>query len=154
MDEERRAVTYALKILAGRDHSEAELRRKLAVKGFPDMTAERVIDKLRQSGYLDDERFALTWAESAIRNGRGYGCRLKADLSRRGVAEDLITHTLQRLGSEHDEGTVLAGLMARKFAGFDSIHADDRQKRRVISYFQRRGFSLAAILKMLRDAGE
>lgn len=154
MDDERRAVTYALKILAGRDHSEAELRRKLAVKGFPDMTAERVIDKLRQSGYLDDERFALTWAESAIRNGRGYGCRLKADLSRRGVAEDVIAHALQRLEAEHEESAVLSDLMARKFAGFDFRQTDDRQKRRVISYFQRRGFSLAAILKMLRGPAE
>ncbi len=154
MDEERRALAHALKVLAGRDHSEAELRRKLSQKGFPDTAADSVVGKLRSSGYVDDERFALAWAESAIRNGRGYGFRLKADLSRRGVAEDVITRTLQRLGDEHDENAVLADLMARKFTGFDTVHADDRQKRRVIGYFQRRGFSLAAILKVLRDAGE
>lgn len=154
MAEDRRALAYVMKILAGRDHSEAELRRKLALKGFPDMAADSVVDKLRDSGYVDDERFALAWAESAIRNGRGYGYRLKADLLRRGVAEDVITRTLQRLGDEHDENAVLADLMARKFAGFDSVHADDRQKRRVIGYFQRRGFTLAAILKMLRATEE
>lgn len=154
MDEERRALAYAVKILAGRDHSEAELRRKLALKGFPDLAADSVVGKLRSLGYVDDERFARAWAESAIRNGRGYGCRLRADLSRRGVAEDVIGHTLQKVGEEHDESAVLADLMARKFAGFDSVHGDDRQKRRVIGYFQRRGFSLAAILKLLRDAGE
>ena len=154
MDEERRALAYAVKILAGRDHSEAELRRKFALKGFPDMAADSAVGKLRSVGYVDDERFALAWAESAIRNGRGYGCRLRADLLRRGVAEDVITRTLQKLGAEHDEFDVLADLMARKFAGFDSVHGDDRQKRRVIGYFQRRGFSLAAILQVLRGMGE
>jgi len=154
MGEERSATAYALKILAGRDHSEAEMRRKLAVKGFSPVTADRVIEKLHRSGYLDDERFAFAWAESALRNGRGYGYRLKAELSRRGVVDDIIDHVLGRLASEHDEMATLAGLMARKFAGFDSRHADDRQKRRVISYLQRRGFSLAAILRVLREAGE
>jgi regulatory protein len=44
--------------------------------------------------------------------------------------------------------------MARKFEGFDPQRADERQKRRVISYFQRRGFSIAAILRVFRDRGE
>lgn len=154
MGDERSATAYALKILAGRDHSEAEMRRKLAVKGFSPVMADRVIEKLHRSGYLDDERFAFAWAESALRNGRGYGYRLKAELSRRGVVDDIIDRVLGRLASEHDEMATLAGLMARKFAGFDSRHADDRQKRRVISYLQRRGFSLAAILRVLREAGE
>ncbi|HOP41845.1 MAG TPA: RecX family transcriptional regulator [Geobacteraceae bacterium] len=44
--------------------------------------------------------------------------------------------------------------MARKFEGFVPQQADERKKRRVISYFQRRGFSLAAIVRVFRDSEE
>jgi regulatory protein len=154
MPEARSPLAPALNLLSRRDHSEAELRRKLAPKGFPAEALDEVMARLRDAGYLDDKRFARGFAESALRNGRGYGFRLRLELSRRGIAEEIIEETLTALGAEYEETTTLSELMARKFEGFDPHQADDRQKRRVISYFQRRGFSLAAIVRVFRDRGE
>lgn len=154
MPEKRSALVLALNILSRRDHSEAELRRKLSIKGFPTETLDETMARLRSSGYLDDRRFAHGFAESAIRNGRGYGFRLRLELARRGVPEGIIEETLATLGAEYDEIATLAELMARKFEGFVPHQADERTKRRVISYFQRRGFSLAAIVRVFRDREE
>jgi regulatory protein len=151
MDEARRALGIALNMLSRRDHSEAEVRRRLAAKGFSHDTGDEVIAGLREVGYLNDRRFARAYAESAIRNGRGYGFRLRLDLSRRGIDEEIIADAMDEVGAEYDEITTLTGLMARKFAGFDPRQADDRLKRRVVGYFQRRGFSLAAIVRVMRE---
>lgn len=151
MDDAGRALGIALAMLSRRDHSETEVRRRLSAKGFPDEVVDRVLARLVEAGYLDDRRFARVFAESAIRNGRGYGYRLRYDLSRRGVDEAIITDALGELGAEYDELAVLHGLMAKRFADFDPLTVDGRRKRRVMAYFQRRGFSLAAISQVMRD---
>jgi regulatory protein len=154
MPEARPLLALALNLLSRRDHSEAELRRKLSTKGFSAEELDAVMTRLLDAGYLDDRRFAHSFADAAIRNGRGYGFRLRMDLSRRGIQDEIIEDTLATLGTEYDEITTLSELMERKFKGFDPQRADERQKRRVISYFQRRGFSLAAIVRVFRDMEE
>ncbi len=151
MDEAQRAYIFALKALTRRDHSEAELRRKMNDRGISAGVADSLVESLKRSGYLDDRRFALRWAESAVRNGKGYGFRLRFELSRRGIADDLASEIAERMGAEHNEAEAIRSLVARKFSGFAPLSADDRQKRRVISYLQRRGFNLSAILHVFRD---
>jgi regulatory protein len=151
MEDTCKALASAFRTLTYRDHSEAELRRKLQDKGFSGGEVEAVIEKLRRLGYLDDKRFAEQWAESAIRNGRGYGPRLRIELLRRGVPDSLITDVLAKLEDDYGEKETLAALAARKFSGFDPASADDREKRRVINYLRRRGFSLTAILMFFRE---
>ncbi|MRR57656.1 MAG: regulatory protein RecX [Deltaproteobacteria bacterium] len=153
MPEARSPLALAVDLLSRRDHSEAELRRKLSPKGFSAEALDEAMTRLKDAGYLDDRRFAGSFAEAAIRNGRGYGFRLRLELSRRGIQDEIIEDTLTALGDEFDEITTLSELMARKFEGFDPQQAEERQKRRVISYFQRRGFSLAAIVRVFRDRG-
>ena len=139
----------ALRVLALRDHSEAELRRKLKQKGYQAEESEQTLARLRELGYLDDARFARQFAASALRNGRGYGARLKLELARRGVAEALIREALSELSQEFGEAELLDRMLARRFAGFQAAGATDKEKRRVVGYLQRKGFSLSAILARL-----
>jgi regulatory protein len=150
VDEGKRALASALRILARRDMSSAELCHRLTVRGFPETLAGETVSRLRDAGYLDDRRFARQWAESAIRNGRGYGLRLRLELARHRVPEEIAAEVLVALAAEYDETETLENLLARKFAGFNHSSATDREKRRVVLYLQRRGFSIAAIFEALR----
>lgn len=153
-DETGRALDCAVRALARRDHSIAELERKLRERKISGTAAAAVIARLVQSGYLDDRRFAERWAEAAVRNGRGYGVRLRQDLARRGVSREIIEEVLAGIAAIHPEDDTLTALAERRFAGFVPGAASDREKRRVIAYLQRRGFSLAAILRYFRDADD
>ena len=140
----------ALRVLALRDHSEAELRRKLKQKGYDEAGVEASVARLKELGYLDDARFARGFAESSIRNGRGYGARLKLELSRRGVAGGIIQEALAELSEEYGETEVLSRTIERRYPGFDPGSASDKEKRKVVGYLQRKGFSLSAILAGLK----
>ncbi|KAF0220914.1 MAG: regulatory [Geobacteraceae bacterium] len=146
MEEAEKAFVRALGFLARRDHSEAELVRKLREKGISAGVIAEVVQRLKDLRYLDDRRFAEQWAQSAVKSGRGYGPRLRQELSQRGVAREIITEVLAGIAAEHDETETLTALIARKFAGFDPMAASDREKRRLFNYLQRRGFSTAVIL--------
>lgn len=148
------AFDSSLKILSLRDHSEAELRRKLTAKGYEEQGIEESVARLKELGYLDDLRFARSFASSALRNGRGYGGRLKLELSRRGVAPAIVSEVLAELSAEYDERELLAQLIERRYAGFDAATAPDKEKRKVVGYLQRRGFSLSAIFAALKGAPE
>jgi regulatory protein len=124
--------------------------RKLKEKGIDAAQVNETIARLRESGYLDDRRYAREWAESAVRNGRGYGPRLRLDLERRGVPPDVVAEVLAAITGEYGEIETLTALLAKKFAGFFPSSATDREKRRVMQYLQRRGFSTAAIFQAFR----
>lgn len=151
MDEGKRALAYALRILSRRDSSVAGVVRKLIEKGFAEPVVTETIVRLQEYSYLDDRRFARQWAESAIRNGRGYGPRIRLDLARHGVPTEIVSETLSTLNAEYDEIETINSLLKRKFAGFCPASASDREKRRVIQYLQRRGFSIAAIFCAFRN---
>ena len=146
----KRPLAFALRILARRDTSAAEISRRLKEQGIPAEQVNETVARLQEAGYLDDRRFAREWAASALRNGRGFGPRIRLDLRRLGVSADIIDEVMAHISGEYDEMETLNGLLERKFIGFSPSSASDKEKRRVMHYLQRRGFSSAAIFQAFR----
>jgi regulatory protein len=149
-DNGKQALAAALRILTRRDLSSAELTRRLLGKGFSDAIASDAVSRLLEAGYLNDRRFALQWAESAIRNGRAFGPRIRLGLTRQLIPDEIAAEVMESLSSDYDEMETLSALLSRKFAGFVPSSAGDREKRRVVQYLQRRGFSTSAIFRAFR----
>lgn len=154
MERERTPLSSALDILSRRDHSEAELARKLRRKGFGEEEVEGAVGRLRELGYLDDRRIAGRLAETAVASGRMVGERLRGDLTRRGITRAIAEEALAAASAGHDERSAVTELLGRKFPGFDPGSADPKQKRRIVGWFQRRGYSLAAVLAAMRVSVE
>jgi len=91
----------ALRYLAQREHSRAELERKLArfVDAEPDETSARAqiaaaLDELAAKGFLSDQRAADSVLSS---QGARFGSRrLKQTMQAKGLAPDLVASTLQQ----------------------------------------------------------
>ena len=132
-------------MLARRDHSRAELSRKLVRYVREDNPAEIncVLDELDRNGLLSDERFASAVARS--RAQRFGDARIRYDLRRFGVAEDLSAAALARLaGSE----VVRAGAVRSK--RFGALPASAAERAKQARFLQSRGFSLDSIYQVLR----
>jgi SOS response regulatory protein OraA/RecX len=90
----------ALRYLAQREHSRAELERKLAraVQDLPEASAQAQIsaalDELAAKGLLSEERTAQS---VLLSQGRRFGTRrLRQTLQAKGLAPDLVADTLQQ----------------------------------------------------------
>jgi regulatory protein len=151
MTEETRARESALRFLARRDHSASEIRRKLIQKGFSPQIAESTIESLLEKGYLDDRRYAERWASAALDGGRCYGLRLRAELRQRGVDPATASEVLTELTCDRNESQDLRILVSRRFPEFNPKTAEDRDKRRIFGFLQRRGFSSGAIIALFKD---
>ncbi|MFT4170984.1 MAG: recombination regulator RecX [Rhodocyclaceae bacterium] len=135
----------ALRLLATREHSQVELRRKLAARAEEGDDIEAVIGRLSETGLQSDERFAESYVRSrAERVGAG---RLKRELSDRGVSAEIVesalAHTL-----EEDEPTRARAVWRKKFG---NAPQDAKEWARQARFLQARGFSADIIRKLLKE---
>ena len=141
----------ALKLLTRRDYSQSELRQRLSDKGFEHDLIEAALQRCLELGYLDDERFANTRARSLVNSGRAVGIRLLNELKKAGIERPLAERALATAESEADLPALVDDIRQRKFPGFEFNRATDKEKNRVVSYLQRRGFPVSMILDVLKN---
>jgi len=134
----------AVRMLARREHSAFELRRKLQHKDIAEAEIEQAIAQLQQEGLLSDERYAESYIH--MRMNKGYGpLKIELELKERGVAESDFRHHLYC--GEIDWSTVLGAAYAKKYG---SRPCDDYQeKAKRVRYLQYRGFALDAIRELI-----
>ncbi len=84
-------------------------------------------------------------------SGRAVGSRLLAELKQQGLDEQTARAASEEASSEIDQDQLLTDALQKRFASFCYAEADDRQRRRVIQYFLRRGFSLSRVLTILKE---
>lgn len=129
----------ALRLLARREHSRAELSQKLVAQTASSQVVTQVLDALEAKKQLSEERFA---EERARQLARKYGAaRVRRDLLARGVAEETVT----RLSAAHAAEDVVRAraILERKYKG--TAAATPREKARRVRFLQGRGFSLETI---------
>jgi len=135
----------AMNLLARREHSAQELRRKLKSKGHPPELIDPAIIRLQKEHLLDDGRF--TEAYIRYRRERGYGpVRIRQELGEKGVQEDLIAEYLDERDSDWREH-VLA-VREKKFT--QQLPDDFKERARQARFLQYRGFTQAQIQSALQ----
>ncbi len=145
------AFSVALRLLGRCDRSETQIREKLKQRGFSSSAIATAIARCYDYRYLDDRRYALGRARSLMRNGKGVGGRILADLRQRGIADDLAQVALDEVSSEFSLEGLFHQELSRRFPGFCYASATANERRRLISYFQRRGFPLSDIFSWLQQ---
>jgi regulatory protein len=137
----------AVRLLARREHTRAELARKLAPHGTSE-EIETVLNELANTGLQSDARFAESYLRSqAPRLG---GARLRQTLRTKGVASVLIEAQLAgtALADEIDRAR---DIWTRKFA---VPPADAREWAKQARFLQSRGFATDVIRRLLKNIEE
>lgn len=143
-DADVRAI--ALGLLARREHSRDELRRKLASRGFDADGVNSLLDKLAAERLQSDARFAEAYVHA--RQARGVGpVRIRIELEERGVSDALIDEYVD----ERAEGW-RDSLVAEYRKRFGDTSADGYAERaRRGRFLQQRGFSPGMIGRLLNE---
>jgi regulatory protein len=129
----------ALRHLVRREHSRAELARKLAPHAESPQALETVLAELAQRKQLSDERYAETRAHWLSRK---YGAaRIRQDLKAHGVADAVI----DRVSPEGDLAKAKA-ILARKYREPATTREEKAKRAR---FLQSRGFSYDVVGRLL-----
>jgi regulatory protein len=135
----------ALRLLARREHSRAELRRKLASHVEEGADLDALLDDFTKRGWLSEERFV----EQTVRaKARKYGpLKIAHHLREKGIGQEGVDRGLALAKAE--EGEALAAAWRSRFG---RLPADEAQKAKQVRFLQQRGFSLEAVLRFLRSS--
>ncbi len=137
----------ALNLLAMREHSRAELARKLAPHAESDEAVVAVIETLEQAGHLSERRFV----ESVIRRrSERYGSRLiEYELQGHRIADDVSGPLLRELAADERQRALAVW---RKRFGRAPEDLPERAKQQ--RFLARRGFDaeiIASVFRAIRD---
>jgi regulatory protein len=149
-DPARAAFVSALRMLAGRELSEAQVRERLARKGFPPGAVEDAVTRLMREGAIDDRRAALSRARTELLlRGRG-SSRVLQQLRAIGIAGGTAEEALAEAIGDLEETTLVARALDRRLRGRPAQVRDRAEFRRLYRYLAGQGFSTSAILSVLR----
>jgi len=147
-DEVDVARDAAIRLLARREHSTDELRRKLKRRGYGPATIEQVVTTLRSSESVSDARFAESFVR--VRSERGQGpLRIRAELRERGVTDLLVDEVLTTTSEFWLERA--NRVRAKRFG--EAAPASRGEWNRQARFLAQRGFPSDLIYRALGDAG-
>lgn len=133
------AKDAALRLLAYRARSEAEVRRRLS-RRYPLDVIEKVIESLRGTGHLNDESFSRFWAQNRAQHRPRSRRLVRQELLRLGVSRNTVREALE--GFDEESNAYHAGRkVAQKLAAKSDSEGKFRQ--RLGEYLKRRGFDHA-----------
>jgi regulatory protein len=139
----------ALGLLARREHSQAELRRKLADPERDGADLDALLEQLAAAGLQSDARYAEAFVHSRVLRGQG-PLRIRQELRQRGVAADLADSALAEAGVDWAEQ--LAAAYRKRFGS--APPGDRRDLARRARFLAQRGFASEQIRALLTDPGE
>src|SRR5262245_3961862 len=154
----KRAFERAVKLLAAKPRSIAELREKLAtVRGANKATVEAVISRLREYGYLDDGRFAFSYASLKVKQRPVGRRRLERDLKLKKVESTVADEALELVYSETSEESLIDRAIEKRIR-LRGKPANRKEGKSLFDYLLRQGFEFELVSEkvqaLIRDDGE
>ena len=141
------AKTVVFRSLKYRPRSEQEIIIKLRGKGFPQDLIDQTVVYFKKIGEINDRQFAAGWVRSRLNKPLGLH-RIRMELRQKGINEDVLAEVLSEAVEDYSEiqaAEELARRRMRQYQDLDALAA----KRRLFGYLSRRGFSPAAITRVL-----
>jgi regulatory protein len=146
---------YAVGALARRMRTERDLRRLMKDRAEEGEAGVRAINaavgRLKELGYLSDERFAEGYARVRKESEKLGRRRVQQDLMMKGVGKELVASTLEAAYEDVDEVALARQYIARKRMKQPSGENVQKETARAMNRLLRAGFSSRAVFKVLRE---
>jgi regulatory protein len=145
-------MAYAARALSARGQTSSELREKLKRRAARAEDVDEVLTRLKQAGYLNDQRFAESFATWKRENAGVGKARVMHDLMARRVAPTLAKKTAETAYHEVDEIAMIESFLARKFRGKD-LGSLLREEKYLMSAFRKlrgAGFTTGNSIQVLK----
>lgn len=145
------AYSDALRLLARRELSAADLRTRLLHRDHTPEEADAAIARLQESRALDDRRVARAYARTALSvKGRGR-LRVTRELQAMGIARNVISEAVAEVFGDLDERSLIDKAIEKKLRG--RTVRTTQERARLYQFLMRQGFTPAAVSAALRRLG-
>jgi len=142
MQDEREIVYQkALHFLSYRPRSSAEVRQNLSKRGISEALIEEILNRLQNTGLVNDETFAQAWVENRNTFRPRGKSALRMELRRKGLSDEIVQSVLDTQVNDAALALEAARRYARRLSGLE--WPEFRQK--LSGFLARRGFSYTTL---------
>ena len=142
---EQEALQKLSALCAHAEHSSGEMLEKMRRWQLPDDARERVLDRLIDEQFVDDERFARLFVREKIRFDHWGRRKIEQALYKKGVASDISQRVLDAVPAD-DYIEILRQLIAAKRRTLKA-DSDYELNGKLIRFAMGRGFDMDIIRK-------
>jgi regulatory protein len=146
-----RAYLDALRMLARRELSEAQVRQRLARRRHDSEQIDDAVASLKQEGAIDDRRVADAIARSETSLRRRGRLRVKRKIESAGISSSVARDATDETFDAIDPDALLEAALAKRLRHGKAV-ADDREFNRLYRYLVSQGFEPDRVLARLRKA--
>jgi len=155
VDSEQELYDIAIRALTRRSHSVGEMKKLLSRRADSELLAQLVMARLKETGKLDDARYARQFVRRRTEIRRQGAYRIARDLRARGVPDRHIDAALKSAASENagtssDEAALIRHRIQRKLKLL-SGEIDDKKIASLYRSLLRAGFSADAVRRQLKS---
>jgi regulatory protein len=133
------AYLTALKMLARRELSEAQVRQRLTRRGENPESIDEAVARLKAERNIDDERVAGAIARSETSLRKRGRRRVQQQIEAAGISKGIAARAVDEAFQDIDPDALLTASLARRLRGRERI-ADDREFQRLFRYLSAQGF--------------
>lgn len=132
-------------LLARREHSEQELRRKLILRDYDTNDIDETLRGLKNDGLQSDHRFAGAYVNYRVNTGIG-PVKIRFELRQKGINDDLANEFLEPLSDRWE--VLMQQQRVKKFG--EIIPADYNARMKQARFLQNRGFAAESVMRLFR----
>ncbi len=148
-----KTLARAFRLLAARPRSEAVLRERLLEKAWAETAVvDRVINRLKELGYLNDEQFAASYAASKLTAKPLGRTRLRRDLHRKKISSQAAEQALDEVYAEHSEEELIDTAIAKRIRLKGRPQTREETKK-LFDYLLRLGFGYDLVIRKVKAVG-
>jgi regulatory protein len=140
----KKILNETAKLLSKKSFSAKDLFNKLIKKGYSDKSSSIAIEKMKELGYINDERYSLNLSESLIEKNKSLNF-IRAKLESHNIDKEIISKVLSGICNNQNEQ--ILKLIRKKFKNLDIN--DEKSFDRVAAFLERNGFESDDIEKVL-----
>ena len=149
-----RTMNRAVKLLAAKPRSIGELRKRLLEKMWTnEEIVDRVIEKLKEYNYLDDQQFARSLALSKLRQKPQGKRRLQQSMSQKKLEKDVMDEAIQSAFEKMPESELI-GLTIEKRLRIKGKPETREDTKKFYDHLLRQGFGFDLIRDKMCEIGK
>jgi regulatory protein len=146
----RRVFQRAIKLLSAKSRSIAELRELLMQgRGASKVDVEEVLARLTEYGYLDDERYAVSYAAAKVRLRPVGRRRLKQELALKQIPKETVEQALDQVFDETAESELIDRAIEKRVRLRGQPTNRDEAKK-LFEHLLRQGFPFELVSEKVR----
>jgi len=139
-------IHKTLGFISFKERSVREVSSYLDKKDIPSVEKNEILEKLKNLGYLDDQRFIKNAIENYVASNKGKRY-IRHKLMEKGLEKSLIDEELEKIEEEQETQRILM-MLTKDMAKIHHLPIN-KQRQLLMQKYSREGFSISAIKKAI-----